>query len=58
MLLFQLDVLDRLGNFLPLPLKKSKNKVKNDLRFWLFTFEFNWLNFTKNVLSSLGSLRI
>ena len=25
MLLFQFDVLDRLGNFLPLPLKKSKH---------------------------------
>jgi hypothetical protein len=28
MLLFQLDVLDRFGNFLPLPLKKSKTNEK------------------------------
>ena len=30
MLLFQFDVLERFGNFLPLPLKKSKNKKKDD----------------------------
>lgn len=32
MLLFQLDVLDLLGNFLPLPLKKSKmgNRKKHE----------------------------
>ena len=28
MLLFQFDVLDRLGNFLPLPLKKSRRNCK------------------------------